>query len=326
MSTLVLSIPVLSLAIIAARAGSTRVSPGDASMWHTVWVSLAVVSLLVPVLALAAPFVVVLPIRASAGASVVYATLSSPALSRVEWWLAAVYIAGAACCFARVLLALVIVTNLRRSARLLTPSEAGRISAVAPYMAQRCRVHPGDGPATIGWWRPQVVLPEEWSRWSADRLAAVLRHEAAHVLRRDPLWHAIGALQQVVYWPSPLSSLLAREIRKSAEIAADQIAAGEDRSAYALQVIALAEEWLDRRVSAHVLAPSAASDLPARVEALLSDTAPNALASRKRKVAIVTVVLFALLAPATVRLVRPSPQTAHGHNAKHAASHSSAGK
>ena len=50
-------------------------------------------------------------------------------------------------------------------------------------------------PATVGWLRPRVLLPEVCEEIGAvPRLADVLRHELAHVSRRDYLWAGLSEL------------------------------------------------------------------------------------------------------------------------------------
>ena len=41
-------------------------------------------------------------------------------------------------------------------------------------------------PDSLGSFRPAIVLPPSWQVWDARKLEAVLAHESAHVLRRDP--------------------------------------------------------------------------------------------------------------------------------------------
>ncbi|HXE64048.1 MAG TPA: M56 family metallopeptidase, partial [Bryobacteraceae bacterium] len=41
-------------------------------------------------------------------------------------------------------------------------------------------------PATLGIFRPAIVLPEDWTQWDAGKLDSVLAHERSHVERDDP--------------------------------------------------------------------------------------------------------------------------------------------
>lgn len=80
---------------------------------------------------------------------------------------------------------------------------------------------------TTGWLAPRVVvaadLPE---RLSADELAAVLAHEAAHVRRRDPLrLFALRALASLLFW-LPVLRRVAADLEDEVEIMADDAVPG----------------------------------------------------------------------------------------------------
>ena len=80
-------------------------------------------------------------------------------------------------------------------------------------------------PATIGWRRPLVLLPDTWRDWSADERRAVLAHELAHVAQRHfPLW-IVGQLAIAAHFYHPLVHWLGRRLRLEQEIAADGLAA-----------------------------------------------------------------------------------------------------
>src|SRR5205814_1646146 len=46
--------------------------------------------------------------------------------------------------------------------------------------------------ATVGWLRPLVLLPPEWSAWSPAEQRTVLAHELAHIARHDFLGVVLG--------------------------------------------------------------------------------------------------------------------------------------
>jgi len=100
------------------------------------------------------------------------------------------------------------------------------------------------GPSTFGIFRPVILLPRSARAWPAARLDAVLRHEAAHVARRDTATQFIARLVCAVFWPNPLLWLAARSLRREAEIAADDavLASGLTPSLYAAELVKLAAE------------------------------------------------------------------------------------
>ncbi len=74
---------------------------------------------------------------------------------------------------------------------------------------------------TVGLRSPKIVLPEDWTEWSEDKLNAVLAHEAAHVRRRDTLSSFFAHLNRCVFWFHPLSWWLERRLALDAEQACD---------------------------------------------------------------------------------------------------------
>ncbi|MBL8821706.1 MAG: M56 family metallopeptidase [Planctomycetia bacterium] len=88
------------------------------------------------------------------------------------------------------------------------------------------RVSPFLGsPATIGWWRPTILLPATWTEWQKDECKAVLAHELAHVRNRDfPLWLAVQ-FAAALHTYHPLVRYLVRQLLGELELAADRLAA-----------------------------------------------------------------------------------------------------
>jgi len=80
--------------------------------------------------------------------------------------------------------------------------------------------------ATIGWRRPAVLLPAEWTSWTAEQRRAVLAHEIAHVRNSDFLAVLCGQLGLVLHWYHPLLHWLMGRLRLEQELAADAAAAG----------------------------------------------------------------------------------------------------
>jgi hypothetical protein len=134
----------------------------------------------------------------------------------------------------------------------------------------------GRGPITWGVLRPVILLPKEAAVWPRDRLSFVLRHELAHVERRDCLSQLLALAVCALYWPNPLVWLGARRLRREAEIAADDavIESGVRPSAYASELLQIAREV--RRLSPMPVAMAAPSALEARVKAVLASAGSRA--------------------------------------------------
>jgi beta-lactamase regulating signal transducer with metallopeptidase domain len=88
------------------------------------------------------------------------------------------------------------------------------------------REAPGLGPpATIGWRRPVVLLPDDWRSWEQGELRAVLAHELAHIHRADFLVALLAQLGVALHPWNPMAYWLASRLRLDQELAADATAA-----------------------------------------------------------------------------------------------------
>lgn len=100
----------------------------------------------------------------------------------------------------------------------------------------------GSMPLTWGWLRPVILLPRDAAQWPVSRLRLVLRHELAHVKRRDWLTQTLAVLAVALHWPNPLAWLAARRLRVEQERACDDLvlAAGARASDYAEELLQMA--------------------------------------------------------------------------------------
>ena len=79
--------------------------------------------------------------------------------------------------------------------------------------------------ATIGWRRPALLLPADWTTWTAGQRRAVLAHEIVHARRHDFLALLFGQLGLVLHCYHPLLHWLMNRLRLEQELAADAAAA-----------------------------------------------------------------------------------------------------
>ncbi len=80
--------------------------------------------------------------------------------------------------------------------------------------------------ATIGWRRPLVMLPVDWTTWTVDQCRAILAHEIAHARSHDFLALLLGQLGLALHFYHPLVHWLMGRLRLEQEVAADAAAAG----------------------------------------------------------------------------------------------------
>ena len=104
-------------------------------------------------------------------------------------------------------------------------------------------------PMTWGAIRPVILLPAYVEDWPAEQRDVVIRHERAHIERRDWLWQAFAQVMTAIFWFHPLVWLAAAQMRQEAEHAADDatLAAGVQAPDYADRLMAVA-----RQLSGHV--------------------------------------------------------------------------
>lgn len=133
----------------------------------------------------------------------------------------------------------------------------------------------GAMPMTWGTLRPVVLLPGEAELWTSLRLYAVLRHEVAHVRRRDDLTQIVATLTAALHWFDPLAWLAVRRLRIERELACDDavLRLGARPSGYARELLCIADEFRNP-VASGLAAQSMArrSQLRHRLEAVLEES------------------------------------------------------
>lgn len=150
-------------------------------------------------------------------------------------------------------------------------------------------------PATVGVRRPVILLPAGWRTWRQDKLEAVLAHELSHVARRDALTQLLSLLYRAIFWFSPLSWWLDRQLSELAEQASDEaaLAGGADSTLYAETLLGFFAEMRSAPRRIHWQALSMASGAGAgraerRVDRILAWRGVTAM---KKPVAMAFIVL-----------------------------------
>jgi outer membrane protein len=205
-------------------------------------------------------------------------------------WLLALYFAGAAALLTRLAVGTVRVGLLAREATVIDGLlTSARIAT----------------PFTFGLLAPRILLPEDWQRWSATRLAVVLDHEHAHRARRDPLVQWLALLNRAVFWFHPLAWWLERHLAALAEEACDAavLARGHSRADYAEQLLQLARMSARRPVSHLVGTPMPGSALPTRI-AMILDGRVGRPGSRTASASAAVLAMLAAAVLGTVTLAQ----------------------
>jgi beta-lactamase regulating signal transducer with metallopeptidase domain len=160
------------------------------------------------------------------------------------------------------------------------PIREGRCADLALDIAAEYRVHApvllleADSPTlpvTWGHTQPKILLPPSARDWPDERLRIVLRHEMAHVRRRDWLVQMLTMIVRSIFWLHPLVWLVSVRLRLEIERACDDavLRSGVSGQRYASHLLELARGFMNDNRSAHV-ALVGRSTLERRVRAMLT--------------------------------------------------------
>jgi hypothetical protein len=200
---------------------------------------------------------------------------------------------------------LVWLTRVERGATAMAwDAEAARCAG-AVGLLRRVRLLRSPGvnvPMTAGVLEPVVILPESSAGWSVERRRLVLLHELAHVKRLDWLSVVVCEVATAFWWVHPRAWWVLRAAHIEAEKATDDLVvrAGERPSVYAGHLVEMVRALRGERATAGAMPMARASDLEARLRALLDGKGRGPASSRGRALAATLVVSAALLA-----VVRP---------------------
>jgi TonB family protein len=152
-------------------------------------------------------------------------------------------------------------------------------------------------PATVGIFRPLIILPEALAREATDEeLTAALGHELVHVWRRDYL---LNLIYEFIFLPlsfHPAAVLMRRRITQTRELRCDELVTELllQPEIYARSLVQLARSAMPmaRRARTVAVGIADADILEVRVMSLLKKTTMNA--SKKRVWLIAAALLMAL--------------------------------
>jgi len=97
-------------------------------------------------------------------------------------------------------------------------------------------------PLVAGLFRPVILMPRSVESWPVSQRAAALRHEMAHVERKDLWTNLMAQIACAVYWFHPLVWAVAHRMRHEQETACDDavLGSGFEPASYAEALIATA--------------------------------------------------------------------------------------
>ncbi len=166
-------------------------------------------------------------------------------------------------------------------------------------------------PITVGWLKPAIILPTDWTSWTPQQQEAVLLHEQEHVRRRDSLIQWFALLNCCIFWFHPLAWWLERKLNVLAEEACDDVVLGRGHSPqdYSTYLIDIARNV--KRSGARVSMGFAYRDrtLAHRVQRILAGR-PTAAITRSRAALISTATAAILIASTACTLDRSEQRAA----------------
>lgn len=178
--------------------------------------------------------------------------------------LVGVWLLGAAVLVLRLLLGRVLLWRLARGGERIVDeawtAAADRISrgfdAPSARLVRSART---EMPMTWGVLRPVVLLPASCGEWPEERREVVLRHELAHVARRDVLTLFLAQLACAVHWFNPLCWVALHQLRAEAERCCDDrvLSTGTRASTYAGHLLEMVRTIGRARVPSALVLPMA---------------------------------------------------------------------
>ncbi|MES2571625.1 MAG: M56 family metallopeptidase [Verrucomicrobiota bacterium] len=162
-------------------------------------------------------------------------------------------------------------------------------------------------PMTWGLFRPRLLLPADAEDWSRERREVVLRHELAHIARRDYAANLLTELVCALYWFNPLVWITARRLKMEREQACDDMVlkAGVRPTLYAEEVLQIAAQFPLSRLAA-CGAVAMASTLEGRLLAILDGKRNRGTVNRPLAAAVSGTLAIILVFSSMLRAAPPS--------------------
>jgi len=159
-----------------------------------------------------------------------------------------------------------------------------------------------NSPILLGVWRPMILLPADITDWTtADERRAMLRHELAHIERRDHWTNLLPTLLDVIFFFHPLVRYACRQLSLEMEMACDDrvVSIGAGAEAYAESILKVAERGITESWTpsgTHQLALfSAKHILERRIEMIMNKDRVRVIA-RQWKYLILPVAMIVIVA------------------------------
>jgi TonB family protein len=124
--------------------------------------------------------------------------------------------------------------------------QSDHIKSILPH--RDCKILKTDKiqmPLTLGVFPRQIFVPALWDQWTDPCRKMILRHEMAHIHRRDGLVQIFQIIIQAVYFFHPLVWILNRKVNELREMACDDESIGFQKNSsveYSRYLVEIAEK------------------------------------------------------------------------------------
>ena len=230
-----------------------------------------------------------------------------------QTWALAIWVLGTAVLTARLGLGLWRVsTAVRRAQPVTDPRWLRHLDRALARLSCRRNVRllvsdQVEIPATVGVFRPAILLPMRAATWLDDRRQAVLLHELVHVARFDWPARMIARITRAAYWFNPLAWWAVRRLDLEQELACDEevLALGTGASDYACHLLGIARHALPTPAPAiPALGMARTTHLEERIMTILKKTTHRRVGMA---VIIPAAILMAAMVPALASVYPGDP-------------------
>src|SRR5204863_7110921 len=166
-------------------------------------------------------------------------------------------------------------------------------------------------PLTWGTVSPVFLLPEGALEWPEEHRRVVLRHELAHIARKDSLTQSVTGFICALYWFHPLVWMSERRLRAECERACDDrvVSLGTPATEYASHLLEVARSARAFGAAGFLsVAMARPSQLEGRLLAVLNNSRRRASASRGARTVALLLTLLLMLPLAAFRPVAKEVQ------------------
>ena len=221
-------------------------------------------------------------------------------MSSVQAWALPVWLIGVLVSSLRIVSASAHMVVLKRRSEPADEAVASAVAALAARVGVTRAVtvlisRVTDGPATLGWIRPVILLPPAAALGISPRqLEALLVHELAHIRRHDYLVNVLQMIAETVFFYHPAIWWASRRMRAERELCCDDIAIAScgDALGYAQ---ALARVGRLRVTTAELAVGSSGGPLLRRIQRVLGVGSTHQTMSPAWLVTVVLVMALAVM-------------------------------